>query len=205
MILMHLETGPLQVNTFIVGDEKTKEAMVVDPGGNVPDILMALAKQKLTCKIIFNTHTHWDHTGGNAELKKATGAPIVTHADEAAALGTASMQASLFGLRVPSSPPADQTVAEGDVVKVGELSLKVIELPGHSPCGLGLLIDKYAIVGDALFAGSIGRTDFPGGDLNTLLDNIRRKLFTLPDDTIVLSGHGPQTTVGREKKFNPFF
>jgi glyoxylase-like metal-dependent hydrolase (beta-lactamase superfamily II) len=205
MILMELETGPLQVNTYIVGDEKTKEAMVVDPGGDVPKILTALAKHGLTCKMIFNTHTHWDHTGGNAELKRVTGAPIVTHADEAAALGSAAEQASFFGMSVPSSPPADQLVKEGDTVQVGALSLKVIELPGHSPCGLGLLIGKFAIVGDALFAGSIGRTDFPGGDLHTLLDNIRRKLFTLPDDTVVLSGHGPRTTVGQEKKFNPFF
>ncbi len=205
MVVIQLETGPLAVNTYIVGDEKTKEAMVIDPGGDVPAILSALAKQGLTCKLIFNTHTHWDHIGGNGELKKATGATLVTHADEAPDLANAPVQASFFGMNVPPSPGADRLVGEGDVLKVGGIEMKVIELPGHSPCGLGLLFDKFAIVGDALFAGSIGRTDFPGGDLNTLLDNIRRKLFTLPDETVVLSGHGPRTTVGREKKFNPFF
>jgi len=205
MILKKLETGPIAVNTYIIGDEATKKAMVVDPGGDVPKILMALAQDKLTCEMIFNTHTHWDHVGGNGELKKSTGAPIVTHADEAPFLSHLGEAASMFGMHAPDSPPADRLVKEGDVLKIGELEFKVIELPGHSPCTVGLLIPGYAIVGDTLFAGSIGRTDFPGGDYAALIKNIREKLFTLPDATIVLSGHMSQTTIGREKSYNPFF
>jgi len=205
MILKNLETGPLGVNTYIIGDETTKEAIVVDPGGDVERIMSALAEDQLRCVMIFNTHTHWDHVGGNGELKRLTDAPLVTHPDEAPALQTTAAQAQMFGMHVPESPPADSTVVEGDVVKVGSIEAKVIELPGHSPCGLGLLLDGHAIVGDALFAGSIGRTDFPGGSFEALIENIRKKLFTLPDDTVVLPGHGPRTSVGREKKFNPFF
>ncbi len=205
MILLQLATGPIQVNTYIVGDETTKKAMVVDPGGQVPQIVRALEEHGLTCELIFNTHTHWDHVGGNGELKAKTGAPIVTHPDEAATLGTEEMQARMFGLSVPSSPPADRTVREGDTVELGALSFRVIELPGHSPCGVGLVIDGYVFAGDSLFFGSIGRTDFPGGNLQALLTNIREKIFTLPDETVVLTGHGPATTVGREKTTNPFF
>lgn len=205
MILKHLETGPLAVNTYIVGDEQTKEAVVVDPGGHVPEILRALAEDDLSCKMIINTHTHWDHVGGNAELKKQTGAELITHPDEAAALGTTSVQASLFGMRVPESPPADRTIVEGDTLAIGQIEARIVELPGHSPCGLGLVLDGYVIVGDSLFAGSIGRTDFPGGSFEALIQNVREKLFTLPDDTIVLPGHGPSTTIGREKESNPFF
>ena len=205
MIIKHLETGPLAVNTYILGDETTKQAMVIDPGGHVPQILATLSENQLTCSIIFNTHTHWDHVGGNGELKEKTGATLITHPDEAALLGSASAQASLFGMRVPPSPAADKLVVEGDFIELGEIKGKVVELPSHSPCGLGLIVGRYAFVGDALFAGSIGRTDFPGGSFEKLIQNIRDKLFTLPDDTIVLSGHGPQTTIGREKQYNPFF
>lgn len=205
MILKQLATGPIQVNTYVVGDEATKKAMVVDPGGHVPQIMQILKAEGLTCELIFNTHTHWDHVGGNGELKEKTGAPIVTHPDEAMTLGSEETQARMFGLSVPSSPPADRTVSEGDLIEVGEMKFKVIELPGHSPCGVGLVIDGYVFAGDSLFLGSIGRTDFPGGDLQTLLTNIRNKIFTLPDDTVVLTGHGPATSVGREKSTNPFF
>jgi hydroxyacylglutathione hydrolase len=205
MILKNLETGPLMVNCYIVGDETTGEAMVVDPGGDAEMIYKTLQDEKLRCTTIFNTHTHWDHIGGNAELKKLTGAPIVTHADEAPLLDKAALQGQMFGMTVPDSPGADRLVAEGDVIQVGSVKAKVIDLPGHSPAGLGLVFDKYVIVGDSLFAGSIGRTDFPGGNQELLLRMIREKVFTLPEETIVLPGHGPATTVEREKRFNPFF
>jgi len=205
MILKVMETGPLQVNTYIVGDSESGLAAVIDPGGDADEILEQLNKNKLKCQLIINTHTHFDHSGGNARLKKLTGAPLLTHPDEAEPLQHLSGLGLMMGIRVEDSPMPDQFAREGDVIKLGSIEMKVIELPGHSPCAIGLLFDKYAIVGDALFAGSIGRTDFPGGNFDILTENIRKKLFILPDDTVVLPGHGPATTIGREKKINPFF
>jgi glyoxylase-like metal-dependent hydrolase (beta-lactamase superfamily II) len=216
MILKSLETGPLMVNCFIVADEETKEAAVFDPAGNVDQILMALADDGLKVKFIVNTHTHWDHVGGNRQLQEATGAPVLTHRDEAPSLQSASEYAALFGTTVANSE-ASQFIEEGDVITVGSIRFKVIDLRGHSPAGLGFVFDgelnlegtrqtkTLVICGDALFAGSIGRTDFPGGNLMLLLENIKTKIFTLPDETLVLCGHGPASTVGREKRYNPFF
>ena len=216
MILRMLETGPLMVNCYILGDETTREAAVFDPGGDTDRILLQLAKDKLTVKMILNTHTHWDHTGGNQALHAATGAPIMTHRDEAPALQHVRRQAAGMGVQAENSE-ASAFVAEGDEIQVGALRIAVIDLRGHSPAGLGFVFTgelemegerrerTCVICGDALFAGSIGRTDFPGGNMTLLLDNVRSKIFTLPDDTLVLPGHGPDSTVGREKQFNPFF
>ena len=216
MILKMMETGPLMVNCYIVADEETKEAAVFDPAGNVDRILKVLADDQLKVKYIINTHTHWDHVGGNKELQDATEAPILTHRDEAPALKEAGERAADFGMEVSSSD-ASQYVEEGDVIEVGSIKFTVIDLRGHSPAGLGFVFEgelevenkkeirKAVICGDALFAGSIGRTDFAGGDVDLLLDNIRKKIFTLPEETLVLSGHGPVSTVGQEKQHNPFF
>jgi hydroxyacylglutathione hydrolase len=210
-----LETGPLMVNCYIVGDETTKEAAVFDPGGNVDQILTAVSDDDLKVTYIMNTHTHWDHVGGNQELKDATGAPILTHRDEAPALQSVNEHATMFGSSATNST-ASRFIEEGDVIEMGAIRFEVLDLRGHSPAGLGFVCEgelevdgikqqkKLVICGDALFAGSIGRTDFPGGNLELLLENIRKKIFTLPDDTLVLSGHGPVTTVGREKQSNPF-
>ena len=215
MILKMLETGPLMVNCYIVGDETTKEAAVFDPGGNVDQILTAVSDDGLKVTYIMNTHTHWDHVGGNQELKDATGAPILTHRDEAPALQSVNEHATMFGSNATNST-ASRFIEEGDVIEMGAIRFEVLDLRGHSPAGLGFVCEgeleadgvkqqkKLVICGDALFAGSIGRTDFPGGNLELLLENIREKIFTLPDDTLVLSGHGPVTTVGREKQSNPF-
>lgn len=216
MILKMLEVGPLMVNCYIVGDEQTRHAAVFDPGGDVDRILETLEKEGLEATHIFNTHTHWDHVGGNAQLHEATGSPIVTHRDEAPALGNARIRAAQFGSSAEDSS-ASVFVEEGDEISVGSVVFNVIDLRGHSPAGLGFVFEgtlemngsreirKAVICGDALFAGSIGRTDFPGGDLQLLLANIRSKVFTLPEDTLVLPGHGPVSTVGREKRSNPFF
>jgi hydroxyacylglutathione hydrolase len=216
MYIQMLETGPLMVNCYIVADETSKEAAVFDPGGDADHILTTLSEQSLHLKYIINTHTHWDHVGGNRELQQATGAPILTHRREAPALGTVSARATQFGAAASNSE-ATQYIEEGDVVVLGSMQFEVIDLRGHSPAGLGFLFEgevdvdgtrrvrKMVICGDALFAGSIGRTDFPGGDTELLLENIRAKIFSLPDDTLVLPGHGPVTTVGREKRHNPFF
>lgn len=216
MILKMLETGPLMVNCYIVGDDQTREAAVFDPGGDADRILKALEEDRLNLTYILNTHTHWDHVGGNRALQEATGAPILTHRDEAPGLGGAEERAAQFGTESANSE-ASRFIAEGDILPLGTIRFQVVDLRGHSPAGLGFVFEgevaldgqrrirKLVICGDALFAGSIGRTDFPGGDMALLLQNIREKIFSLPDDTLVLPGHGPISTVGREKQYNPFF
>jgi len=216
MILKMMETGPLMVNCYIVGDEAAGDAAVFDPGGDADRILRAVRESGLKVKYILNTHAHWDHVGGNGALRAATGAPILAHRLEADGLGSAGSRARSFGLRVDPSA-ASRFLKEGDVVDMGTISFRVLDLRGHSPGGLGFVFEgelemegrkelrKLVICGDALFAGSIGRTDFPGGNMELLLENIRQKIFTLPDDTLVLPGHGPVSTVGREKRTNPFF
>jgi glyoxylase-like metal-dependent hydrolase (beta-lactamase superfamily II) len=216
MILKMLQTGPLQVNCFILGDEETKEAGVFDPGGDAETILGILAAEGLHLSCIVNTHAHWDHVGGNRELQEKTGAPILLHSDEAPSLGAVSTRSRVYGFQSADSE-ASGFLAEGDTLEIGTLRLGVLDLRGHSPGGLGFTFEgeitadgerravRAVICGDALFAGSIGRTDFPGGDMELLLENIRNKIFTLPDDTLVLPGHGPITTVGEERMHNPFF
>ncbi|MFC1868433.1 MBL fold metallo-hydrolase [Thermodesulfobacteriota bacterium] len=216
MILKILETGPLMVNCYIVADEETKEAVIFDPGGDADKILKALEEDGLKAKYIINTHTHFDHTGGNKQLQDATGAPILTHRDEAPGLSSAKSEAAMFGIGIDNSN-ASQFLEAGDVIEIGSIRFEVLDLKGHSPASLGFLFEgeielgdkkairKVVICGDALFSGSIGRTDLSGGNMELLLENIRTKIFTLPDDTVVLSGHGPATTVGREKSYNPFF
>jgi len=216
MKLKMMETGPLMANTYIIGDETTGEAAVFDPGGDVDHILGVLKEEGLKVKYIINTHAHFDHVGGNQELQDKTGAPIMISQDEAADLIVAGDRATMFGCSAKGSSASEFT-KEGDIIEVGSIRFKVIDLSGHSSAGQGFVFEgeldlngkkeqrQAVICGDALFAGSIGRTDFPGGDLELLLENIRRKIFTLPDETLVMSGHGPVTTVGREKQHNPFF
>ncbi|MBW2017120.1 MAG: MBL fold metallo-hydrolase [Deltaproteobacteria bacterium] len=215
MILKRLEVGSLSVNCYIVGDEAVGEAAVFDPGGDVETILRVLSEHELRVRYILNTHSHFDHVGGNQALKIATGAPILIHRDEGPWLQKADERAALFGFSAEKSK-ADRYLEEGDSLRVGSIRFDVMELRGHSYVGLGYLFEgdmnpgedsghrKILICGDILFSGSIGRTDFPGGNLEVLLENIRTKIFTLPDDTLILPGHGPMTTVGRERRFNPF-
>lgn len=215
MILKTMEVGSILVNCYIVADEETKEAAVFDPGGHVPRILEILAEDDLKTKYIINTHAHFDHVGGNQELRDKTGAPILIHRDEGPGLLAAGERAALYGLTgMPSK--ADRFIEEGDTLEIGSIHFEIMELRGHSYTGLGFLFEgeieldevrerrQILISGDILFAGSIGRTDFPGGNLEVILENIRTKIFTLPDETLVLSGHGPVTTVGQEKRYNPF-
>lgn len=216
MIVKMMEVGPIQVNCYIVADEVTGEAAVFDPGGHVPQILEVLSEDHLTVKFIVNTHAHWDHAGGNQELQESTGAPILIHRDEAPWLQRVRERASVYGFQSADSK-ASRFIEEGDTFEVGSIRFEALDLRGHSPAGLGFLFEgelsldgtrqnrTLIICGDALFAGSIGRTDLPGGDMKLLLENIREKIFALPDETLVLSGHGPVTTVYQEKSFNPFF
>ncbi len=204
MILIRLVVGPLQVNCFILADEKTKDAIVIDPGDDAGDILRIIREKGLTVRYIVNTHGHFDHVGANRAVKDATGAEILMHEADAPLLADAADQAIVFGMHVDNPPRPDRFVGPGDVIAAGEVSLKVLHTPGHTRGGISLLEKGMVFTGDALFAGSIGRTDFPGGDLMTLLRSIKTNLMTLPDDTRVFSGHGPASTIGEERAENPF-
>ncbi|MGE4520607.1 MAG: MBL fold metallo-hydrolase [Desulfobacteraceae bacterium] len=207
MILKVLPVGPIMANCFVLGCEKTREAVVIDPGDEDERILMALADEKLTLKYIINTHGHFDHVAANKAMKDATGAQILIHEEDAPMLSHLSSMALSFGLSAEDSPPPDKMMKDGDIIKFGEISLKVIHTPGHSRGGVSLFCEEEKLLfpGDTLFAGSIGRTDLPGGDYGTLIKNVRGRLFPLGDDVRVFPGHGPETTIGTEKKFNPFF
>lgn len=204
MIIKELVVGPLMANCFICGCSKTKEAVVIDPGGDADTILLSLADSKLKVKYIINTHGHFDHVSANGKMKDATGADILIHPLDAPMLEKLSSNAAFFGVSVENSPPCDQTLEEGDTVSFGDITLKVIHTPGHTPGGISLYTNGIVFVGDTLFSGSIGRTDFPGGDFNTLISSIKTKLFNMKDDIRVFSGHGPETSIGIEKRHNPF-
>ncbi len=204
MILKQLVVGPIMANCFILGCEETKIAVVIDPGGDPDKILMALAKEKLTVKYILNTHGHFDHTTANARLKEATGAELLIHAADAPMLADLRGGAAAFGIPAEDSPPPDKTIDHGDKIEFGNITLDVIHTPGHSLGGVSFVTGKVAFVGDTLFSGSIGRSDFPGGSYDTLIGSIKKRLFALPNDTKVYTGHGPATTIGAERRSNPF-
>ncbi len=204
MIIKTLAVGPIVANCYILGCEETKEAVVVDPGDETGKILLSLADSGLKVKYIINTHGHFDHVGGNKKMKDATGADILIHPLDAPMLDTLSASAANWGLLADDSPPPDRTVEDGDEISFGNITLKVIHTPGHTPGGVSFHTNGYVFVGDTLFESSIGRTDFPGGNLETLISSIKNKLFALDDDVQVFTGHGSTTTIGREKRSNPF-
>jgi hydroxyacylglutathione hydrolase len=204
---MQIETlavGPLQVNCFIVACEKTRETLVVDPGDEAERILQRLQENDLQLKIVVNTHGHFDHIGGNRRLVEASGAELLIHQADLPVLRRAREHAAIYGMSVTPSPEPTRLLAGGETIEVGEMSLQVLHTPGHSPGGICLLGEGHLFVGDTLFAGSVGRTDLPGGDHDTLIDGIRRQLLILPEATVVHPGHGPDTTIGREKRINPY-
>lgn len=196
--------GPLQVNCYLLICEETSKAAVVDPGADAEVILQAVEAAGCDVSLIINTHGHFDHIGANQRIKDATGAELLIHSDDVPLLSQAGLHASVYGLSVESSPQPDRLLAEGDLLKIGNLEVEIIHVPGHSPGSVCLKVENSLIVGDVLFAESVGRTDLPGGDHQLLINGIREKLLVLPDGTVVHPGHGPETTIGHEKIANPF-
>jgi glyoxylase-like metal-dependent hydrolase (beta-lactamase superfamily II) len=203
MILRKMELGDFGSNCYLVGDEDTKEGMIIDPGDDGSSIMKQVKALGLSIKIIVLTHSHIDHVGGLADVKKATGAVIAIHENEAPFL-LKQPRLMEFMPPTPPSPPADRLLKDGDMIKVGKLKFKVLHTPGHTSGGICLLGDGIVFTGDTLFNYSIGRADFPGSDYDQEMQSIRSKLMTLPDETRVYPGHGPATTIGTERKGNPF-
>ncbi|MCC6489346.1 MAG: MBL fold metallo-hydrolase [Candidatus Hydrogenedentes bacterium] len=191
---------PFVTNCFVLRDRGS--ALIVDPGDVTVELLKTI--EGYTVDTVVNTHCHCDHCGGNAEVIKRTGARLLCHAADLPLLHALEQQGLMFGVPFPPSPEPSSYLSDGDSVTVGGVSLEVLHTPGHSPGHVVLVGDGFVIGGDVLFAGSIGRTDLPGGNYKQLLHSIRTKLLTLPDDTVVYSGHGPATTIGAERRSNPF-
>ena len=204
MKVLQLEVGSLGTNCYIAYCEKTRKAVVIDPGGDAARILATLNREGLTVEAIINTHGHADHVLANTKVKEATGAPIWIHSADADMLGSGSRNLSAFLGGATSCGKADRLLTDGEVLPIGDFSLTVLHTPGHTPGGISLLFDKTVFVGDTLFAESIGRTDFPGGSYSQLINSIKTKLMTLDDEVKAYPGHGPATTIGWERRQNPF-
>ena len=206
MILETFPVGPLQCNCTILGDEQTGEAIVIDPGEEIGRIQKRLAAHGLKLKQILVTHAHIDHVGGALKLKRLTGAPILLNQNDLPLLKMMEMQAGWLGVETPETAPPDANLADGLVVGLERYPAEVLYTPGHTQGSVCLHFAplKMVIAGDTLFAGSIGRTDLPGGNSRQLLDSIQSRLLALPEETRVLPGHGPATTIGEERLSNPF-
>jgi hydroxyacylglutathione hydrolase len=206
MIHEILPVGPLQCNCSIIGDETSHEAMVIDPGDDIDDILAIIRKHNLQVKQIVITHAHIDHVGGAMKLRTATGAPILLNQNDHALLKILDQQAVWVGMKSPGAVEIDQSVTTGETVAAGSHSAQILHTPGHTEGSICLYFsaEKKLIAGDTLFAGSIGRTDLPGGSMKKILTSLHTTVLALPDDTVVVPGHGELTTIGEERQSNPF-
>jgi glyoxylase-like metal-dependent hydrolase (beta-lactamase superfamily II) len=206
MLLESFPVGPLACNCTILGDEETREAIVIDPGDNVARIHERLTKSGLKLKQIIVTHAHIDHVGGALKLKRLTGAPIFLNESDLPLLEMMDTQAAWLGVRPPEVAPPDEGLSDGQIVGLEHYPARVLHTPGHTQGSICLYFAplKLVVAGDTLFAGSIGRTDLPGGNFDQIMESLRTQLMTLPDETRVLPGHGPATTIGEEIKSNPF-
>lgn len=204
-IFEHLVVGPLACNCYVVGDDVTSQAIVIDPGDDADAIAASLAARELSVTAIVATHAHFDHVLAAERLRALTGAPFHLHGDDLPLLEWMQESVRMF-LGAESGPPpeVDTGAREGDVVAAGTVRLEVVHTPGHSPGSISLVSDEAVFSGDTLFAGSVGRTDLPGGDTKSLVDAVRSKLFALPGDLPVYPGHGPATTLDAERASNPF-
>jgi hydroxyacylglutathione hydrolase len=198
--------GPLQCNCSIIGDQTTHEAMVIDPGDEIENVLAALGKHNLQVKQVVITHAHIDHVGGAMKLRAATGAPILLNQNDHALLKMLDVQAAWVGMAAPGPVEIDQSVSTGDSVKAGSHTASILHTPGHTEGSICLYFpaEKMLIAGDTLFAGSIGRTDLPGGSMTKIIESLHGTVLALPDDTVVVPGHGPLTTIGEERGSNPW-
>jgi hydroxyacylglutathione hydrolase len=206
MILETFPVGPLACNCTLLGDEVSLDAIIIDPGDEVSRIHRRIAKQGLQLQQILITHAHIDHVGGALKLKRLTGAPIFLNQNDLPLLKMMAAQAAWLGLETPETAPPDGELTDGLVVGLPRYPAKVIHTPGHTQGSICLHFELLTLLvaGDTLFAGSIGRTDLPGGNFNQIIDSIHSKVLALPDSTRVLPGHGPATTIGEERESNPF-
>lgn len=203
MIIKKLVVGPLEENSYVAADEKTKQALVIDPGDEPDRIIELIKNNAFEVKAIICTHAHFDHIGAVGDVKKATGAKVLIHESDMELYRGAKDQAAFWGYDLDDIPEPDGFLNEGDEVRIGNLTFNVLHTPGHSPGGICLYGEGVVFTGDTLFHGSVGRTDFHGGDMAKLKESFKR-LLNLPEDTTVLSGHGPETTIRREKRENFF-
>ncbi|MHB8946107.1 MAG: MBL fold metallo-hydrolase [Bacillota bacterium] len=219
MLIETLTVGPMMANCYVVAGSGSPEAVVIDPGGDARAIMETVRRLGLKVLLIIDTHGHADHIAANSEVKAETGAPLAVHRLEAPMLAEPSLNLSSWGGVSLSGPPADRLVEDGEELRVGTLIIKVIHTPGHTPGGISLVVSEDAanpaggpsagegpviFSGDTLFAGSVGRADFPGGSFTDLITGIKDKLLLFDDDTEVYPGHGPSTTIGEERETNPF-
>ncbi len=203
MIIERLEVGPFAANCYLVGAESTREGVIIDPGAEAAEILKKVKDLGLAIKVIVLTHGHIDHITALKEVKEATGAEVAVHSGDARSLQEGSLS-NMFGISYPTPPPPDRLLEGGDSIDVGDLHFKVLHTPGHTPGGICLLGQGAVFTGDTLFNLGIGRCDLPGGDGGRLMESIHTQLMTLPDNTAVYPGHGPQTTISIERRANPF-
>ena len=206
MIHEILPVGPLQCNCSIIGDQTTREAMVIDPGDDINDVLSVIRKHSLQVKQIVITHAHIDHVGGSMKLRAATAAPILLNQNDYALLKMLDAQAAWIGVASPGKVEIDRSITTGELVTAGSHTATILHTPGHTEGSICLYfpVEKTLIAGDTLFAGSIGRTDLPGGSMQKILHSLHDTVLALPDETVVVPGHGPLTTIGDERATNPF-
>ena len=206
MQLSTIVVGPLGVNCYLIGCESTKRMAVVDPGDDAAKIWKAVNDAGYHVEMILNTHGHFDHIGGNSFMKKETSAPLLIHEADSVMLNRVAATAAMYGCTGVNSPDADRFLTHGEVLTVGEITLEVRHTPGHTRGGCCFYLPQQALVltGDTLFADSVGRTDLPGGSHPQLITSITEQLMTLPDETVVYPGHGPKTTIGHERRHNPY-